>query len=42
MPLNVDPDALTDDEYWALFEDAEPCPHAVPAEVLLSLGYEVD
>ena len=34
MPLNEDPDAMSDDEYWALFDDAEPCPHRVPEDAL--------
>lgn len=42
MPLNEDPEALSDDDYWALFEDAEPCPHRVPEEVLRDLGYWED
>lgn len=36
MPLNDDPDALSDDEYSALLavaeETAEPCPVAAPAD----------
>lgn len=35
MPLNDDPDALPDDEYWTLVgQDVEPCPAAVPEDVL--------
>lgn len=38
MPLNDDPDALTDDQYNALLAEAEataePCPAAVPPDVL--------
>lgn len=38
MPLNDDPDALSDEQYSALLAEAEataePCPVAVPADVL--------
>jgi hypothetical protein len=38
MPLTDDVDALSDDEYQALLdaveENSEPCPAAVPADVL--------
>ena len=38
MPLNDDPNALTDEEYAALMADmetrAEPCPVAVPPSVV--------
>ena len=35
MPLNDDPEALTDEEYWELVSrDAQRCPNAVPPDVL--------
>lgn len=35
MPLNDDPEALDDPAYWRLVsEHSEPCPAAVPEDVL--------
>ena len=36
MPLNDDPEALDDRAYWDLVfsRPAEPCPNAVPPDVL--------
>jgi hypothetical protein len=51
MPLNEDPDALTDAEYWALVGDVEfaaasqgerPCSMAVPVDVLAAALERLD
>ena len=35
MPLNNDPEALSDSAYWDLVgRDARPCPNAIPPRVL--------
>ena len=35
MPLNDDPEALPDADYWAMVgEDAQPCSMAIPPDVL--------
>jgi hypothetical protein len=34
MPLNDDPEAMSDAAYWALVGEGEPCPNAVPADVV--------
>lgn len=46
MPLNDDPDALSDNEYLERLDaaeaDAEPCPVSVPPDVLAAVLAELD
>jgi hypothetical protein len=46
MPLNDDPDALSDHEYAALLAEAEqtaePCPAAVPADEVAATVARLD
>lgn len=49
MPLNDDPNALPDDDYWARWQDAvdaqggEPgCGHAPPAELVAQIEADLD
>lgn len=43
MPLNEDPDAMSDSAYWALVsQGAKPCPNAIPADVVAEAVARLD